>query len=292
MKNILIAATCLLAVLIGSAQDFERSPSIGFGTGIMNYQGDLQPNSFTLRQSNPFFSVYLKQPLTRHVSLRAGLLRGKVEASDRYNRDYLQKRNLSFQSSVHEVYLGFEAYAFPASSSNITPYLFAGVAAFHFNPYTYTAGGEKVFLQPLSTEGQGLNSYPERKPYLLNQAALAGGLGIRYNVSDAFSFSIEFNQRKTFTDYLDDVSSNYVDRQTLMAAKGALAVEMAFRGNELAGGASYPSHGEQRGTPLEKDWYYFGGFSAEIKLGAVKHSVRSLFKGQHDWYYKRCPRVY
>lgn len=292
MKNILIATACIFIVFTASSQEFDKTLSLGISSGLMNYQGDLQPNSFTLRQSNPYLSVYIKQPLTRHLSVRTGFAFGKVQGDDKYNRDYLQKRNLSFYTSLKEVYAGVEVYALPLNSSKVTPYVFAGVVVFQFNPYTFISNGEKVFLQPLSTEGQGLKDYPDRKMYTLIQAALTGAVGIKYSVNENFVLGIEFNQRKTFTDHLDDVSSSYVDKEKLFAARGQLSVDLSFRGDEIGNGAVYPSHGEQRGTPSEKDWYYSAGISAEIRLNTIKQSVLELFKGRHDWYYKKCPRVY
>ena len=292
MKNILIATTCMFIMHNASSQDFDRTLSIGISSGLMNYQGDIQPTSFTLRQSNTYFSFYIKQPVTRHLSFKAGLGYGRVQGDDKYNRDYLQKRNLSFYTSIKEAYAGIEMYAFPINNNKITPYLFAGITAFHFNPYTFTGDGQKVFLQPLSTEGQGLEGYGDRKPYTLKQAALTGGIGIKYSVNENCMIGIEFTQRKTFTDHLDDVSSSYVDKEKLLAAKGQLAVDLAFRGDEISSGNVYPSHGEQRGTPSEKDWYYSTGFSAEFNLNAIRQSFLTLFKGQHDWYYKKCPRVF
>ena len=291
MKNLIAATLCMFIMHSTLSQDLDKTPSIGVYSGLMNYQGDLQPSSFTFNQSNPFVSLFVRQPLTGHVSLKAGVGLGKVQGDDKFNRDYLQKRNLSFYSSIKEAYAGLEVTVLPASSNNIVPYFFAGISVFHYNPYTYL-NGEKVYLKPLSTEGQGLADYPERKPYSLTQASLAGSFGLRYTVSDEINLNVEFSQRKTFTDYIDDVSSSYADRQKLLAARGERAVALAFRSNELDRSNEYPLHGEQRGTPAEKDWYYMMGISAEIKMNTIKHSVLKLFKGQHDWYYKKCPRVF
>jgi hypothetical protein len=151
--------------------------------------------------------------------------------------------------------------------------------------------GNKIFLQPLSTEGQGLSQFPEQKSYKLTQIALGFGFGARYAINDNMNIGVEMLQRKTFTDYLDDVSSIYVDRNVLLQAKGAKAVEMAYRGDEITGGLPYPNHGEQRGTPSEMDWYYFFGVNFEIKFSAFAH----LFKGVNGenssaLQITRCPR--
>jgi len=101
------------------------------------------------------------------------------------------------------------------------------------------------------------------------------------------SFGIEFSQRKTFTDYIDDVSTHYVDQNILLQVKGPKAVALAYRGDELPNGAGYPRDGEQRGTPKEMDWYYFLGITAEMKFECFKN----LFGGRMGTPEQcKCPR--
>ena len=95
---------------------------------------------------------------------------------------------------------------------------------------------------------------------------------------------IEFTQRKTFTDYLDDVSTTYVDYTLLNNAKGQQATDLAWRGDELPGGRPYPLDGEQRGTPTEMDWFYFIGVTLEVKLA----NLVNLRTGRSPRY-SRCP---
>lgn len=288
----LLFLTLLLGLTPKAQEDFSYVPSIGVFTGIMNYEGDLKPNSFTFQHSHPFLSIYYYQPVMPHVYWRLGASIGKIEAADRYNRAYLQVRNLSFYSNVKEIYTGVELSLFDIDKKRLTPYIFLGGVLFHFNPYTFDKNGNKVYLQPLSTEGQGLSDYPERKVYSLDQFALTYAGGIKYKASDYLTIGVEFTQRKTFTDYLDDVSSSYADYNKLLAAKGPKAVELAYRGNEISN-APYPHGGEQRGTPTEKDWYYFLGINATIRFDFIKSAIGSLFSGgQKDYYNQRCPSVY
>jgi hypothetical protein len=141
----------------------------------------------------------------------------------------------------------------------------------------------------LSTEGQGLADYPDRKVYKLTQHALAFGGGFRFRINDHLIVSIDAAQRKTFTDYIDDVSTSYVDPDKLLAAKGPLAVDLAFRSDELSN-KPYPPDGEQRGTKTEMDWYYFTGISVEMKLENVLSALSGIFTNSpHDWYNKKCP---
>ncbi len=269
------------------SQDLDKSTSISLFTGAINYQGDLNPNSFTFKHSNFAAGLLLRKPLNRWFTLRAGFILGKIEAADRWNREYLKPRNLSVVTNIKEAHAGMEVNVLDMAASRFTPYLYGGLAVFQFNPWTYDNAGNKTYLKPLSTEGQGLSQYPEQKPYNLVQFALSFGGGAKFAISDAICIGIEFSQRKTFTDYLDDVSSHYVDRNVLLQERGEKAVELAYRGGQSPGGMpQYPLHGEQRGTPSEMDWYYFFGLNTEIKL----HSLGNLFHGTKTVASQRCPR--
>jgi hypothetical protein len=266
------------------AQEFDKSPSLLIFAGTLNYQGDLKPNSFTLNHTSPAFGIGIKKPFSKWLAVTAGLMSGKIQAADKWNREYLKPRNLSFTTSLQEAFVAAEI-GLPILSGKLIPYLYGGVSVFHFNPWTYDKNNVKTYLKPLSTEGQGLSQYPDRKPYSLTQIALPFGGGIKYVFSDAFSLGIEMSQRKTFTDYLDDVSSDYVDPNILLAAKGAKAVELSYREDEVPNGRPFlPVAGEQRGTPSEMDWYYYTGLKLEIKLNSLGGLFRKEVASQ------RCPR--
>ena len=228
--------------------------------GFSNYSGDLQTKKFTLDQSYAAFGAGAQYDLTEHFSILAGFNLGHVGAADKFNKADLQPRNLSFQTKIDEANLMAEYNLFDLSEKRFTPYIFAGLAVYHFNPYAYDTLNAKVYLQPLSTEGEGLAQYPGRKPYHLTQLAIPFGGGIKFRITDNVIIAYEISFRKLFTDYLDDVSTNYVDGTTLLNARGAEAVEMAYRGNEIKNGSqTYPADGTQRGSAKYKDWYYFSG---------------------------------
>ncbi len=282
-----LSVTLLLTGKLLFAQEFDKSTTISLFTGTINYQGDLNPNSFTFNHSNFATGLIIRKPLNRWFALRAGINTGKINASDSWNRDYLKNRNLSFTTTVKEAYTGLEITVLDISTKRFTPCIYGGIAIFHFNPWTIDNAGAKTYLKPLSTEGQGLSQYPEQKEYNLTQIALSFGVGMKYAVSDAFSIGIEFNQRKTFTDYIDDVSTHYIDKNVLLQAKGPKSAELAYRGGQSPTGSPlYPAHGEQRGTPSEMDWYYFIGITTEIKLNAIS----SLFGRSGTVASQRCPR--
>jgi len=107
------------------------------------------------------------------------------------------------------------------------------VGLYQFNPYAYNTVEQKVYLQPLSTEGEGLQQYPARKPYKLTQFSIPFGGGITYAISDKVMISGEVAFRKLFTDYLDDVSGpTYADTAILRVEKGDLSAKMSFRSDE------------------------------------------------------------
>jgi len=239
--------------------------------GFANYYGDLQNKPFTLDQAKGVFGIGAKYDLTEKISLRTGIMFGKIAATDAKNKAALQFRNLSFESKIFEFSLGGEYTFFDMQEKSLSPYVFAGLALFHFNPYTYDTLGNKHFLKPLSTEGQGLSQYPDRKPYKLTQFSIPLGAGVKFRVNENVVLAYEFGLRKTFTDYLDDVSKTYVSDAALLAAKGQTAVDLSYRGDELKNGDPiYPAEFTTRGGEKFKDWYYFSGVSVAIGINTGK----------------------
>ena len=260
--------------------------------GFSGYQGDLQSQRLTLDQSNFAFGLGLKYDLSAHFAVRAGFNLGKVEGDDKKNKESLKPRNLSFQSRIAEGNILLEYSLFDLDTKMFTPYLFAGGAIYRFNPYAFDTLGNKIFLRPLSTEGQGLAAYPDRKQYKLTQFAIPFGAGVRLRVSEKMTLGYELGMRKLFTDYLDDVSTRYVDQFTLAQEKGLKSVEMAFRGGELKNSnATYPADGTLRGSEEFKDWYYLHGVTLTIALNTGSKSAK-YFRGYKSRGSTGCPRVF
>lgn len=248
---------------------FSQSFHVGLFGGISNYQGDLTDKYYVGKLTKPAFGLTGMYEVSDRVSIRAGLTFAKIAGADQYlSKDYLRTRNLSFESNITEFSLLGEFNVFNLNSIRWTPYVFGGLAVFKFNPYTYDTTNTKYYLKPLSTEGQGLEQYPERKPYSLTQFAIPFGGGIKYAINDRLRLGLELGFRKTFTDYLDDVSTNYADAADLLAARGPKAVELAYRAGELPGGnTTYPAKGSQRGGSNQQDIYYFTGLHLTYRLG-------------------------
>jgi opacity protein-like surface antigen len=261
----------LLGLLFPSLLHAQQISLDLFG-GFANYQGDLQPKKFSTDQARGAFGLGLRYGLTDHFDVRANFTYARVGAADKFNKgnSALMQRNLSFETKITEGSLLLDYNILSLNYHSFTPYVFGGVAIYHFNPYAYDTLNNRVYLHPLSTEGEGLSQYPGRKPYHLTQFAIPFGGGIRWRVTDNVVLSYEIGLRKLFTDHLDDVSTTYVDEAALIAAKGTRAAQMAFRGDELKTGAVYPADGTKRGGSEFKDWYYFSGITVSIGIGSTR----------------------
>jgi Domain of unknown function (DUF6089) len=265
MKKILFWVLLYSIPLAGLTQPLH----VTFFAGAANYQGDLQDKRFTYDQSHLALGAGFLYEIVGNLSARANITLGTVSGNDRFSPKN-SIRNLSFSSRITDLHLGLEYNLVNINEHDFAPYLFAGISYFHFNPTAIDSFGRKNFLQPLSTEGQGF--YQGRKKYKLNQLAIPFGGGIKFAFSEKVRLAVEVGLRKTNTDYLDDVSTNYVDQSLLLASRGPKAVELAFRSGELKTGLVYPLDGTQRGSPKVKDWYYFSGVILSIRLPERKNA--------------------
>lgn len=266
MKQILLGLTALAYSQLAHTQ----SINVDLYGGVANYAGDLQGPRVSFKNSGPHIGLGLSYNISSQLALRGVAsymnVRG-ADASDAGDKD-LATRNLSFKSSIWEAQLALEYTFLDLEERSISPYVFAGVAAFHFNPYAYDTAGSKVYLRSLATEGQGLSAYPDKKLYKNNQFAIPFGGGFKFAIGSRTTLGIELGLRKLFTDYLDDVSGRYADSAILAAERGPQAVAFAFRGREINPAAPYPAENSIRGNPKNKDWYYTTGIHLRYTLGA------------------------
>ena len=267
MKKVRPTLALIIFSLSVSAQDLH----INLFGGAANYAGDLQSKSITLDQALFTIGAGVSYEFSNKLMLRAGIHFAQVNAQDKYQSNEQRRlRNLSFATNIWEGHAAAEFHFLGMQDRVFSPYVMGGVAVFHFNPYAYapvSAGGQKTFLRPLSTEGQGLTG-TNKPTYNLTQFAIPFGVGVRMKLTDKIGVGAEISYRKTFTDYMDDVSTTYIDQATLLSQRGPLAVQMAFRTPELPGHTTdpYPTGlGLVRGGPA-KDNYYFMGFTFSYRL--------------------------
>jgi hypothetical protein len=231
------------------------SHDVGFFLGGSYYVGDLNPlKHFYMTQ--PAVGLFYRFNQNKRVAYRGGFNYGVIMGDDSQSDEPDQiQRNLNFKSKLLE---------------------FNGIAEFNFWNYRINHNkasfspmaevqGKYIELQPLATEGQGTPLNPEtKKRYRLTQFTIPFGLGAKLNLSRNVGLSLEWGLRKTFTDYLDDVSKQYVNPSLLAQEKGPLSAYLSNR--SLNNDGSFDMTGTQRGNPFIKDWYSFFGFQISIQV--------------------------
>lgn len=277
MKRLLVAIFCLL-YLSSNSQGFvrkvvERFSVEAFG-GLANYQGELQESRYTFSQAKPAFALGGSIAITDKLFLRGLATVGSIQAADRYSSSASKRaRNLNFGSRLYDASATVVYDIFNVVEKRYTPYVFAGISVFHFSPYTFDSIGKQRWLQPMGTEGQGLPQYPDRKVYNLNQISIPFGAGIKFAVNEKVTLGWEFRFNKTFTDYIDDVSTTYADPFLIAARHGQVAADIAYRGDEVKNGNPVYPTGAVRGNPKTKDWYYFSGLTISYRLFSSGQSL-------------------
>ena len=233
-------------------------------------QGFLKDNNFPTTKL--MFGLYAGYHPTQWLGFRLALNFGTLEGDDALIKgkggleEARKIRNSNFRSKLSEIMLLAEVYPTSLIENDpddvwlkLRPYGVIGVGAFKFNPQgTDPATGGWVDLKPLHTEGQGFPEYPDRKEYKLTQLNIPMGIGVKYFLSETFHVSLEVLHRKTFTDYIDDVSTTYISPDLFYAnlplAQAQLAERMANKS-----GLNTPTRfepGSKRGTPTNNDAYY------------------------------------
>ena len=259
MKAFIVFGLLMLSFTLSEAQNVHVTL---FG-GVSNYQGDLQAKRFTFQQAKAAFGAGVLYEFSPKLYGRANVTFGKVEGNDKLSNTYAI-RNLSFSSSITDVHLGLEYDLLNSYNHSIVPFVFGGISVFRFNPSALDTAGQRVYLQPLGTEGQGF--FQGREKYDLTALALPFGGGLKFSLNENVKVRFEVGLRKTMTDYLDDVSTTYADQNELLANNGQQAVDLAFRGDEDKNGQVYPPANTVRGNSGSKDWYYFTGLGVSFRL--------------------------
>lgn len=277
-----------------------------FGIGACNFLGELGGanqigthfvRDFEFSATRPSAMAGMRYKFAKRFGVKGGLYYQLLSGADNLTKEpYRHNRNLSFRSNVFELSGQLEVYltreqqghrykiknARGMKSYDYQLYLFGGVGAFYFNPQA-KYNGRWVNLQPLGTEGQGLPG--GKKKYSRVNVCIPYGIGAKYNLNKDWSVGLEVGIRKTFTDYLDDVSTVYYDNAKLRAARGDAAADLAdpslsnYPVELLNGGtttADQTAAGQQRGQPKYKDAFMFINITASYKV-PYKKRTRSKF---------------
>ncbi len=312
-------------VFLFSSKSFSQSLIIGnektrFEAGInigpSFFLGDLGGNrgkgtrfikdlnfSYTQIMTGVFAAYYPNEWL----GIRGAAQIGKLEAQDDIintkgvDELWRKQRNLDFRTNIQETYIAAEIFPLMLLHKNnekykprLRPYVVFGVGVFHYNSQgsLTDANGNKTwyYLRPLHTEGQGFPEYPDRKEYSLTQINIPMGCGLKYYISDRVNISLEILLRKSFTDYIDDVSTTYIDPNLFDKYLSPQDAAIARKISDKVFGIVTPSvtryaPGTQRGNPNQNDSYFTTFLKFGVRLGSIYESRYSRNVADH----MRCP---
>ena len=268
----------IIVILLASSIYTAKSQSyeLGICGGVSFYMGDLNPKG-VFSGSRPAGGVLFRYNINPRIAFKATALFGSLEASDAKTGDIV--RNLSFRSPISEISaqieLNFLKLYNEKGLNPFSPYIFVGVGVFSFNPQA-KYNDTWYDLQALGTEGQelyqedkDLHLVYDQKRYSLTNFSIPFGVGMRYNFLKYYSIGLEWGFRKTFTDYIDDVSGDYVNRTLFIQARSQLIADLSDRTTVLTEGGmpDYHKAGSARGNNANtKDWYSFAVLTFSFRL--------------------------
>lgn len=299
--RMILILSAIILLSPGNIRAQQSRLEYGFTYGPSNFLGDLGGNAGKgatfLKDLTPSLTHFMTgfhiayRPF-EFINIRFSVNTGKVEGADSLIKgvggyeEARKARNQHFRSNLHEAFLAAEIYptAFMEYEPEdvmhkIRPYGILGIGVFNFNPqaqYVNPDGSKTwVDLKPLRTEGQGMPQYPDRKEYKLTQLNIPYGVGVKYFLNQNIALSFEIVNRKTFTDYIDDVSTNYISNDDFYAFFGEgskeadVAIQMANKTAFANGGNYRPGYGigSKRGTPTNNDAYFASTMKISIRLG-------------------------
>lgn len=275
MRKLLATLIICLPITLFAQNSIVQEGEFGFGIGAGHYFGDLNTRAH-LNRPKLAAGIFFRKNFGNYIALRIAGNFAQLGYSDIYNthNEYMRRRNLSFNTKVWELGLqgDFNFYRFMPGDPDFrwTPYITLGVSAFNYDPYAYLKG-QKYFLRPLGTEGQGDTLYRDRKPYSSMAFAVPFGVGIKYSVNERINVGFEIVHRFTSTDYLDDVSKTYVDPLVFPPnPDGSPSVASLLSDRSYETGTPIGIKGRQRGNSQNKDQFVTAMFFISFNLQSYR----------------------
>ena len=257
----------------------------GYG-GALSFSGDVNEGEI-LSNTNAAFGAFVRYNAHPHFAASLGFIKGTLEANDRSSqKENIRERNLSFKSDLMEFSLIPEFNILPFSPSKkeqvFAPYVGVGLGLIVFNPRTKYEG-KWIDLQEVGTEGQGLEGYNEK--YSLVELAIPILFGLKYSIGGRLNIALEVGYRFTTTDYLDDVSTIYHSKSTLIN-NSELAFALSNRTEEYTGVSATHLNGARRGNANNTDSYLT--FGVRISYGLYKKTAykKKEEKGARNYKYQ------
>lgn len=270
--------------------------AIGPNFNAVNYFGDIVPKSrigsFDINFTRPQFGAQVMRRVSPRVFLRGFANWGRFAGDDNTTADpgdtdfaiFRYRRNLHFRTDFVEVGFG-GVYDFKENKGTfarrpkgLVPYVHAGIAMLYYKPmartptdpnpaYADIPRGVWVDLRQLRTEGVS---------YSPVTVVIPAGVGVRYALNGHWDVAFEIGYRLTFTDYLDDVSSNYINpfqhdsRLAYVMADRSREAVASWSGNQrdlqqiFGGQPNTVFYDPQTGIPFPDRFYEGYGYPNDI----------------------------
>lgn len=242
-----------------------------FGMGLTNALtdvGGLNLNALTavpvdlnLVATNKMIALGYKRRLIKQLTYKSFIQWGTYTGNDKYTTNIQRNyRSLHFKTEVIEfsnlmelTYFEYGRFIWVQRRRRkripVSYNISSGITVFYFEPMGML-DGKWYNLRPLSTEGQGL--VKGTKPYSKFAISIPVGIGGKLKLRN-ISVGLDLVYNKTFTDYFDDVSGFYFDKEVILNEKGGIASHFADPSNGEK--PHWTSPGAIRGNPKQKDAY-------------------------------------
>ncbi len=243
----IVGKLIILALILMASRGLEaQTIEIGGFAGTSYYLGELNP-ALPYNQTQFAYGGLARYNINSRWAVKFSYYRGKLKGSDATGGSTVN-RDLNFKSKINDFSLvaefNFWEYFTGSKKSYVTPFIFGGISYFTFNSTSF--GG--VALQPAGTEGQNVG-FDNRHPYKKYSFAIPFGFGFKYSITEKLGLTFEWSMRKTFTDYIDDISTTYAESPDVLA--DPTQTHSAYM---------------QRGDNKNNDWYNFTGITITYKF--------------------------
>lgn len=195
----LLAIIIVLSMTLFTRQEVKSQiVEIGATAGLSYYIGDINPSNH-FSQSEFGWGASIRYYQSSRWAFRFQYSNLNLSAADAES-SFRPERGLAFTDKVNDFSIiaefNFFDYWTGSKRSFVTPYIFAGISVFTFNPMS-TDGRP---LQPIQTEGV---------EYGLVSMSIPFGVGVKYSLGKRVGLALEWRLHKTFTDYIDDIHGVY-----------------------------------------------------------------------------------
>jgi len=269
----------LFLLIITSGFVVQAQLEVGVFVGGSYYMGDLNPNKPFL-QTDVAYGLIGRYNLSGRWTARMHVYQGTIAGDDELS-NWLPERSLSFKSGITELAGIMEFHFLPYFNGSMknywTPYIFAGAGMLYHKPEL-----DEQALKDFGTEGQNqsgdLPPDVTRDSYSYFVFSIPFGVGVKYSFSKHIAASLEWGMRKTFNDYLDDVSTTYYLNSSDFDPGNPNYDNIEYSDPNMDYEALM-----QRGNSKTTDWYSFFGLTLTYHINLINKNKCSDFQNKYQY---------